>query len=87
MNNISWTSNLAVQWQDFYQNAMRYAVYGKSAALSFVLQPKLPTYIDLPQTNCTAQSVPTIPPQCALASHPMLFPTLLFLPCFILYIN
>lgn len=81
--NISWTSNLAVQWQDFYQNVVRYVLYGRSGSLSLTGYPKLPTYIDLQQPNCTAQPGPMIPPQCALASKPMLFPALLFLSLFI----
>ncbi|CAF1351319.1 unnamed protein product [Adineta steineri] len=53
--NITWTTNLRTQWQNFYNNASRVTVYGTSGNMSRIFLPKIPYYADLAQENCTVQ--------------------------------
>lgn len=87
VKNINWTQNLTTQFQKFYNNASRTAYYGTSASFSFVSLSKIPDYIDLPQTNCTAQqnisNYTNTLPQCGLATRHQILILLLFFPFFI----
>lgn len=73
LRNVSWTPALAAQWQNLYQSTPRAAIFGGGLHISFTLLPRLPTYLDLKQANCTAQpSVNTatnLPVQCALGTR------------------
>jgi hypothetical protein len=75
--NISWTPDRAVQWQNFYNNALRVAAYGRSGFLNYTLLPKISDYVDLKQANCTAQQNQYNPTnisfQCDLATHQKIF--------------
>ena len=89
INNINWTSNLAVQWQNFYNNASRITFYGRSTSINYTYFPTSPEYVDLPQGNCSAHGIPynstIITDQCGgnFGTRMTTIPVLLFLPFFI----
>jgi len=54
VTSINWTSDLAIEWQTFYNDASRITYYGRSTSLNYKYYPEIPEYVDLPQENCTA---------------------------------
>ncbi|CAF1430401.1 unnamed protein product, partial [Rotaria sordida] len=51
--NLTWTSEQAVQWQEFYNIASRVLLYGASSNLQFKFMSGLPKYQDLKPVACT----------------------------------
>jgi hypothetical protein len=49
---LKWTPELAVQWQEFYNNAARTLRAGRAGQLHTQLLPALPRYQDLPSEKC-----------------------------------
>ena len=83
MTSVSWTPELAVQWQHFYNNAPRISLYGRSVYFNYTILPKIPDYVDLNQTNCTMQSQSNTTnnlPQCGLAICQKMSIFMLFIP-------
>ncbi len=89
INNINWTSDLAIQWQNFYNTASRITFYGRSTNLNYTYLQNLPRYVDLQVENCTAYGIPynstNVTYQCGgnFGSRATIIPVLLFLPFFI----
>ncbi|UJR07225.1 hypothetical protein I4U23_011513 [Adineta vaga] len=52
LSNITWTSEVANQWQEFYNTAPRRLFYGRSGDMQHEDLPALPTYKDLPTEIC-----------------------------------
>ena len=55
MKNLTWTSNLTNQWQEFYRNSSRDVIYGISSFLN-PLRTSIPNYIDLKSVSCTVRT-------------------------------
>jgi hypothetical protein len=91
ITNINWTADLAIEWQNFYNDAAHITYYGRSTSINYTYFPQLPEYVDLPGENCTAHGIPSnstnVTAQCGgggnLASHETILRALLFLPFFI----
>jgi hypothetical protein len=87
IQNINWTSQLATQWQNFYSSASRITYYGRSINLAAIVLPKIPTYVDLKQGNCSMAKDPNnstdISVQCGLAGRQKLSSVILFVSFFI----
>ncbi|CAF4379391.1 unnamed protein product, partial [Adineta steineri] len=84
--NISWTTNLTTQWQNFYNNAPRVTVYGTSGNMSMIFLPKIPYYVDLAQENCTVQKY-DLPISGACIGNPIIWQILLISIVFVLFSN
>ena len=50
--NLKWTPELAVQWQEFYNNAARTLRAGRAGQSYTQVLPTLPAYQDLPSEIC-----------------------------------
>ncbi len=50
--NLTWTPELAVQWQEFYNTASRVLSYGRSGQFQTEILQTLPTYKDLQPDIC-----------------------------------
>ncbi len=59
ITNINWTADLAIEWQNFYNDAAHVTYYGRSTSISSTYFPQLPEYVDLPEENCTAHGIPS----------------------------
>jgi hypothetical protein len=53
--NITWTPELATEWQEFYNNASRAIDFGRSGHLEQEFFPTLPKYKDLQPLECEKQ--------------------------------
>jgi hypothetical protein len=53
--NITWTPELATEWQEFYNNASRAIDFGRSGHLEHEFFPTLPKYKDLQPLECEKQ--------------------------------
>ena len=53
--NISWTSNLATEWQNFYNTASQISLYGRAEHYGESFLSSLPTYKDLSTEVCDNQ--------------------------------
>jgi hypothetical protein len=72
---LKWTPELAVQWQEFYNNASRMLFYGTSGQIYNQILPALPRYQDLPAEVCQRS-----------AGHQRVFSTLLIFISFLIRI-
>ncbi|CAF3621444.1 unnamed protein product [Rotaria sp. Silwood1] len=50
--NINWTSQLATQWQEFYNNASRFVLFNGPNNLEIITLVQLPKYEDFKQNEC-----------------------------------
>lgn len=50
--NLTWTPQLATQWQEFYNTASRLLLYGSAGQMENEMIPTLPTYKDLQPDIC-----------------------------------
>src|ERR1700722_10305504 len=58
LRNLEWTPESALKWQEFYNNASRYVIYGTDGRQVEIL-PRLPKYEDLEPTQCNKQQIGT----------------------------
>ncbi|CAF3448817.1 unnamed protein product [Rotaria sp. Silwood1] len=52
LRNLKWTPELAVQWQEFYNDATRLLLYGRSGQLQRQILQGIPTYKDFQPDIC-----------------------------------
>ncbi|CAF1122491.1 unnamed protein product [Rotaria sp. Silwood1] len=52
LKQVTWTSELVTQWQNFFHDASRLIVYGRTDNYKFLNQDKLPEYEDLKPLEC-----------------------------------
>jgi hypothetical protein len=52
LRRLTWTPELASQWQEFYNSASRILFYGRSGQFENEILFILPTYTDLPSEKC-----------------------------------
>lgn len=52
LHNLTWTPQLAVEWQEFYNSASRFLFYGGSGEFQNQILQTLPTYKDLQPDVC-----------------------------------
>jgi hypothetical protein len=67
-----WSPESIGKWQDFYNNASRYLVYGDGVKFSSEYLPRLPEFKDLKPAECK-RSIPSL----AIRQHSFAFFTLI----------
>ncbi|UJR36729.1 hypothetical protein I4U23_029445 [Adineta vaga] len=57
VQNITWTPELATQWQKFYNTAARWTIYNRRGTETYVSLANISDYIDLKQDVCIPQDI------------------------------
>jgi len=82
---VKWTSELATQWQQFFNNASRLLITGRSGQFEYDILAAIPTYKDLQPEPCQKQEISSTISGLSSKSTNTFISFFMFISCLILF--